>query len=175
MSTAPEFPAQIAQMKKMLRNLDGWIDEAVALAEAKKFDKDVLAGLRLVPDQFSFTRQIQSACDSAKLALARLSDTEAPKHDDDETTIDQLKARIASTLEWMDTVEDGTLADAAEKELKLGFLQGKAVRGADYFREFALPNFYFHVVSAYSILRANGVSLGKMKFIGSMNVYDPAS
>ena len=133
---------------------------------------NVLASARLAPDQYPLTRQVQSSCDSAKFAAARLSGKEAPKHPDTETTVDELRARIKSCIAFLDTVSAADFKGAETKDVALPFLEGKLIKGADYVNQMALPNFYFHVTHAYAILRHNGVELGKMQFIGHMNVFD---
>ncbi|HHO53616.1 MAG TPA: DUF1993 domain-containing protein [Deltaproteobacteria bacterium] len=157
----------------MLRNLSAWLDVATAHAEARGFDPEILLSSRLVPDQWPLSRQIQASCDAAKFIAARLSDTSAPEHPDDESTLDELRARIASTCAYLEGFSAADLEGAGELELFLPFLQGGSVMAPDYLREFALPNFYFHVTTAYAILRHNGVSLGKQAYIGSMNIKPP--
>lgn len=167
------YAACVPQMSKMLKNLVAWLDEAEAYAEERGFDAERLTVARLYPDQFELTRQIQSACDTAKFAASRLSGGEAPKFEDDEKTLPELRERIAKTLAYLESVPEDSFEGAAERELTLSFLQGRAIKAGDYFTEFAQPNFYFHVVSAYSVLRNNGVQLGKRKYIGSMTAYEP--
>jgi hypothetical protein len=163
----------IAQFGKMLRNLDTWLGKGVELATAKKFDPDVLLGLRLVPDQFALVRQVQSACDTAKLAAARMAGKDAPKHEDNETTLAQIRERIASVLGYLEGFNDADFKGAEERRISLPWMQGKWTPSASYFGEFAVPNFYFHVNMAYAILRANGVDLGKISYIGSLPMNDP--
>ncbi len=162
----------VKQPKKMLQNLAAWLDKAAAYAESKSFDAGVLLGARLAPDQFALVRQVQTACDNAKFMAARLTGQQAPSHPDDETTLEQLRARIASVVAYLDGFDDPAAFDgAAERRVTLRFLpEGAWVRGEDYLREFALPNFYFHVTTAYAILRHNGVGLGKIDYIGGMTL-----
>jgi uncharacterized protein len=164
--------ASVSQMSKMLRNLAGWLDKAEAHAKTKKFDVDVLVVARLAPDQYALVRQIQSACDSAKFAAARLASVEAPKHPDEEKTIAELRQRIHSTLAFLETITPAHFEGAADREVLLPFMPGKAAKGAEYIVDFALPNFYFHVTTAYAILRHNGVELGKYDFIGAARMHD---
>jgi len=164
--------ASVIQMSKMLRNAEGWLDKAEAHAKAKGFEVDVLAVARLAPDQYTLTRQIQAVCDTAKFAAARLAAVDPPAHPDTEKTIPELRARIRAVLSFLETVTPEQFAGAADRELALSFMPGKAIKGADYLVDFALPNFYFHVTTTYAILRHNGVALGKMDFIGHARFYD---
>ena len=168
--TIPEL--SITQMSKMLRNLQGWLGKAEAYAKERGFDVDVLVGVRLAPDQFSLARQIQASCDTVKFAAARLSGGEAPPHPDEETSIAQLRQRILATLAYLETVTHASLEGAAERDIQLPFAKGKACKGSDYLVEFVVPNFYFHVTTAYALLRHSGVPLGKLDFIGGVKMYD---
>ncbi|MEQ9323453.1 MAG: DUF1993 domain-containing protein [Polyangiaceae bacterium] len=161
----------IAQPVKMLRNVAKWLGEAEAFAEGKGFDADRLLGMRLAPDQFELVRQIQSACDAAKFIGARLAAVDPPKNADDEETIAQARDRIQATVAFLESIQADALDGAADRKIVLPFLpEGQWVRGEDYLIEFALPNLYFHVTTAYAILRHNGVGLGKRAFIGGMNL-----
>lgn len=164
--------ASVSQFSKMLRNLDAWLGKAEEHAKAKEFDVDVLVSARLAPDQYALVRQIQAACDSAKFSAARLAGTQAPSHPDEETTIAQLRERIRSTVAYLETVTPQMLEGAVDREVRLSFMPGKAIKGGDYLVDLGLTNFYFHVTMAYAILRHNGVSLGKRDYIGSARLYD---
>jgi hypothetical protein len=166
------FAASVPQLSKMLKNLSAWLDKAVEYAEAKPFDPNVLASCRLAPDMYPLIMQVQGACDSAKFAVARLSGVTAPPHDDVEQTIDELRARIAACLDFIQGVTEKAFEGAATRVVTLPFAPGKAITGADYLNEMALPNFYFHISMAYAILRHNGVPLSKRDFIGSLNLHD---
>jgi len=168
------YESTVPQFKKMLANLDHWLEAAIAHAEKKSFDPNVLASARLVPDQYPLTRQVQSACDQAKLGMARLLGKEAPKHADTEQTIGELRARIHTCTEFLDTLKPAEFAGNEERLVTLPFLEGKTILGSDYITEFVFPNFYFHITTAYSILRHNGVPLGKLDFIGSLKLRNPA-
>jgi hypothetical protein len=165
------YAASVPQMKKMLQNLGQWLETASKHATDKGFDPNVFASARLAPDQYPLTRQVQSCCDAAKYAAARLSGKEAPSHPDTEQTMDELKARVRTAVEYLDTLGPGDFAGAETRRVVLGFLPGVYLTGADYLNEMALPNFYFHVTTAYAILRHNGVNLGKRDFIGSMTTH----
>jgi hypothetical protein len=167
------YEASVPQFKKMLQNLERWLDKGVEYAQKKSFDPAVLLSARLAPDQYPLLRQIQAACDSAKFPSARLSGKEPPKHPDTEQTVDEIRKRIRTVIEYLDTFKPAEFAGAETRKIALSFLEGKVMLGSDYLNEMALPNFYFHVTTAYAILRHNGVDLGKSDFIGSMNVRDP--
>jgi hypothetical protein len=164
--------AQIAELTKMLHNLDRWLDKGVTYAKSKNFDPNVFATARLAPDQYPLVRQVQSACDAAKFAAARLAAKEAPKHPDTEQTIDELRARIRVATSYLESFKEADFSAAEERAIQLPFLEGKVVTGTAYLMELATPNFYFHVTTAYAILRHNGVDLGKRDYIGSLPVRD---
>ena len=147
----------------MLRNL------AAIHAEAKKLDPAVPGGLRLIADMFTLARQVQIACDTAKGAVARLAGLDIPKHEDTEKTIPELKARIAKTLAFIESVGAAKIDGSEEREVVLK-MRGQDVKlaGLHYLLAQAWPNFYFHVTTAYNILRANGVELGKRDYIGNI-------
>lgn len=165
--------ALVLEAKKMLLNLDGWLAKAAAHAEEKKFDKEVFLQARLAPDAYPLLKQIQAAADGGKFLAARLSGKQAPVHADDEKTFDEARARIGKAVAFIDTVTEKDLEGAASRGIAIPFLgEKKGMKGVDYAVEFAGPNFMFHVVTAYQILRHNGVVLGKRDYIGSMNVID---
>ena len=162
------YQASAPRFANMLKNLSAILEKAQAHAEAKKIEPAVLIGCRLYADMFPFSRQVQIACDNAKGAVARLAGVEVPKHEDTEQTFADLKARIAKTIDFVDSFKPAQLDGTEEKEiaLKLGPLEVKW-KGMQYLLGFALPNFYFHVVTAYDILRHNGVEIGKRDYIGN--------
>lgn len=161
------------QFKKTLAQLDKWLEAAAAHATAKSFDPTVFMGLRLAPDQFAFARQVQTACDTAKLAASRLTGKEAPKHEDNEQTLDQLRARVQSVLAYLNDFTAADFAGAAERKVTQQRWEPKFMIGAQYFLEHALPNFFFHTTHAYAILRHNGVPLGKRDFLGTLSMQTP--
>ncbi|MCB9715986.1 MAG: DUF1993 domain-containing protein [Myxococcales bacterium] len=171
-SSLPIHDLTVFQMSKMLRNLDGWLGKAEDYAKEKGFEVDVLLQARLAPDMFPLARQVQAACDNAKFGAARLSGIEAPAHPDEEKTIAELRERIRSALAYLETVTPEGLAESGDREIQLPFVQGKACKGRDYLLEFVMPNFYFHITTAYAILRHNGVPLGKYDYIGGIKMYD---
>ena len=172
MSHDAALHATIVQVTKRLRSLDAWIAKAVEHATAKEFDPANYLELRLAPDMFTFRRQVQSACDSAKFMPARLTGRDAPKHEDGPQSLDELRARIADVIGYLEGFTADDLEGTSEKKIAMPFLGDKKILGRDYVTEFALPNHTFHVTMAYAILRHAGVSLGKRDFIGSLNLTD---
>jgi len=162
------YESSVPQFKKMLGNLDKWLEEATQFAKTKSFDPNVLVQSRLAPDMYPLVRQVQSCCDSAKFACSRLAAKDPPKHPDTETTIEELRARIKTCMTYLDTFKPADFEGAEKRRVDLPFLEGKWLVGSDYLCQMALPNFYFHVVTAYAILRHNGVPLGKMGYIGAL-------
>jgi hypothetical protein len=159
--------ASSVRFAAMLRNLSAILDKAEAHAAARKIEPAALTAFRLYPDMFPLTRQVQIACDTAKGAVARLAGVEIPKHEDTEQTFAELKARIAKTLEFIESVPGAKLDGAEEREVVLKMRAGeRRFAGADYLLAHAWPNFYFHLTTAYNILRHNGVELGKRDFLG---------
>lgn len=163
----------ICQMKKMLRQVDKWLDAAAAFAQTKSFDPNTLLGLRLAPDQFAFARQVQVACDTAKLTASRLSGRDAPAHADSEQTLDELRARVAKVLQYLDGFSAKDFEGAANRVVTQPRWEGKTMSGADYFVEHAVPNFFFHLTHAYAILRHNGVNVGKRDYLGTLSLKAP--
>jgi hypothetical protein len=158
-------------MSKILRSLEKCIDKAAAFAETKGAKPDDFLSSRLTFDMRPLAFQVQSCCDMAKFAGARLAGVDAPVNPDTETTLAQLKARIASTLEFLDTIQEKQFVGAETREVKLSFIPGQAMYGADYVREMALPNFYFHVTMTYALFRQAGVALGKMDFLSGVTLH----
>ena len=154
-----------------LNALSGVLDKAVAFAAAKKVDAAVLLGYRLAPDMFALARQVQVACDQAKNGAARLAGTEAPKFEDAETTLEQLKERIAKTVAYLKTLDAKAIDASADREITfpLGPAKGQMM-GGDYLNHFVLPNFYFHLTAAYAIVRHCGVEVGKRDFLGAIPI-----
>lgn len=159
----------LLEMKKLLGNLDRCIDKAVAHAAAKKFDPNVLLQSRLAPDMFPFVRQVQSVCDQAKFAAARLSGREAPSHPDTEQTIGEVKQRIATVIAYLDSFSEADFAGVTDRTVTTPRWEGKSLTAMNYFIEHSQPNFYFHLTTAYAILRHNGVDVGKRDYIGQLS------
>jgi uncharacterized protein len=162
----------VPQYAKMLRNLDRWLDKADAHAKAKGFELDTLVHARLAPDQYALDRQIQAACDTAKFSAAYVSGKEPPAHPDTEKTIAELRTRITSCLAFLETITAADVSGAEERRVSPKWMKGQWVKGDEYLVQMSLPNFYFHVTTAYAILRHNGVDLGKRDFIGSLPLRD---
>jgi len=162
------YDATIPVFTKFLNNLDRWFDKAAALADAKKFEIEVFAASRLAPDQYSLTRQVQSACDQAKFTVAKLTGTEPPAFPDTEKTVAELRQRIKATVEYLATFTREAFDGAEDRSCTHAWMGGKSLRGVDYLNHFALANFYFHLTTAYGILRHNGVPLGKMDFVAAL-------
>jgi len=154
---------------RMLRNLEGVLDKGAEHAVARKIDPAVLVGARLFPDMFPLAAQVRIASDFAKGAVARLSGNEPPKFEDGEATFDDLKARIAKTIAYVESFKPDQF-DGAEARTVTMKMRGedKTFDGVTYLANIVLPNFYFHVTTAYDILRHNGVELGKRDFIGKV-------
>ncbi len=164
--------ASILQMKKMLVALDNWLEKSINYAKERSFEPVVLLNCRLIADMYPLVRQVQSCCDTAKFAAARLSGQEAPKHPDTEQTIDEIRARIRSCVDYLGTFKESSFEGADQRLVSLSYLPDQVLLGSDYLVELALPNFYFHTTTAYDILRHNGVNVGKMDFIGQLTLRD---
>jgi uncharacterized protein len=155
-----------------LNALSAILDKAEAFATANKSDPAVLLRSRLAPDMFDLTRQVQVSTDQARRGSARLAEAEAPSYEDNETTVAELKARLAKTVAFLKTLDGKKIDAAAEREIAfpLGPSITGRMRGDDYLNHFLLPNFYFHVTAAYAILRHNGIEVGKRDFLGSIPI-----
>lgn len=164
------YELTVVQFSKALANLSALLDKGAEHAEAKKFDVSVLLNSRLAPDQFNLIRQVQIACDTAKLGVARLTDkvASAPVHDDSETTLPELKARIQSVLDYLAEVKIEEFVGAAERHISQPRWEGKYLTGTEFMIQHVIPNIYFHITTAYAILRHNGVGVGKKDYLGSM-------
>jgi hypothetical protein len=162
------YQASAPRFVNTLKNLAAILDKAQAHADAKKIDPRALTAARLFPDMFPMSRQVQSACDTAKGAVARLAGVEVPVHEDTEQTFEELKARIAKTISFIQTIQPAQVDGSEDREVVLKFRSGEVkFKGMQYLLGHALPNFYFHVTTAYDILRHNGVEVGKRDYIGT--------
>ncbi len=161
------YQASAPRFVHTLNNLSAMLDKAQAHADAKKIDPAALTSFRLFPDMFPMSRQVQVACDVSKGAVARLAGVEVPQHEDTEQTFAELKARIAKTVAFINTIKPAQIDGTEDKDiaLKLG-KQDVKFKGMQYLLNFAYPNFYFHATTVYNILRHNGVELGKKDFVG---------
>ena len=163
------FPV-VAQCAQSLKNLLSCLDKAEQHAAARKYDPSILVTCRLAPDMQDFAYQVQSACDYVKGAAAWLSGQAPPKHEDNEKTIGELRTRIQKTLAFVDGVKESQYAGAAERKVGFSWAPGKTMVGPDYLLQMVIPNTYFHLSMAYAILRHNGVEIGKMDFLGAINL-----
>jgi hypothetical protein len=166
----------VTQFTKMLNNLLAILAEGEKFAAEKKFDVAVLLQSRLSPDQFSLVQQIRTACDTAKLGAARLTarEKDAPVHEDTEQTLSEVRTRIESVIAYLHAVPADAFAAAAERRITQPRWNGKSLSGQEFLIQHVIPNFYFHVATAYDILRHNGVSIGKRNYLGDMPYRDPA-
>ena len=153
--------------KKALTQLLLVMEKGVANAKARNFDVSVLVNSRLAPDMLPFARQIQLTSDFAKNSMARLAGVDAPKFEDNETTMDELVARVKKTLDYIDSVPAASLEGSETRDIKI-VLRDRTVefKGLPFLQVWALPNFFFHHVTAYNLLRHNGVDIGKRDFLG---------
>lgn len=161
------YQASVPQLKKMLVNLSAILTKAQEHIAAKGMDGKVLVEARLFPDMFPLAKQVQIACDQVKFGLARLASVEAPKFDDTESTLAQLKERIAKTIAFMDSIQPEQVDGTEAKEIRFSIKEWNfEFVGEQYVLTWVIPNFYFHVTTAYNILRHNGVELGKTDYLG---------
>ena len=167
------FYQSYVQMKKMLGQVEKWLDQTESFAKEKSVEANLFLTFRLAPDQFPLVRQIQTACDTAKLSSSRLTGKEAPKHPDTEATLDEIRARIRSVIEYLDGFSAKDFEGAAARTITQPRWEGKVMTGEDYFLEHAQPNFFFHLAHTYAILRHNGVPVGKRDYLGTLNQRQP--
>jgi hypothetical protein len=153
---------------RTLGNLSTLLDKGQAYAAARKFDPSVLVNARLAPDMFPLSQQVQIACDTAKKGCARLAAQEAPAWPDNEQSFEELKARVAKTVEYLKSIPSSAFEGAEDRDLKIpaGPELTLDFKGLDFLQTWMLPNLFFHVTAAYAILRHNGVDVGKRDFLG---------
>lgn len=163
------YDVTTGQFIRSLKALSSILTKVGPFAEQKRIAPEVLFGSRLAPDQFPLSRQIQMVCDNAKLCSARLSGAEAPKHEDKEQTLPEFLARIDSTLAFLETLKPEQYEKFADKQIKFPWNPGVYLTGQDYVAQYALPNFYFHLTTAYAILRHNGLDVGKSDYLGPVS------
>ena len=161
------YSVTIGTFTSMLGNLSQLLDKGAAYAKEKNLDPARLVNGRLAPDMFTLAKQVQIACDQAKFAAARLTGREPPRFEDNEKTIDELKARIAKTLDYLKTAPESAFAGAEQRKISFPLPGDMMVEmnGAQYAQDWIVPQFYFHVVTAYDILRHLGVQIGKPDYI----------
>lgn len=161
--------ASVPVCVRMLGNINVWLDKAEAHAQAKKFEPSVYLAARLAPDMLPFTRQIQIASDSAKFGIARLAGVEAPKFEDNEASLADLRERIRKTIEFMQSVPAAQIDGTEEKDITVPRRAGPVImKGEFYLKHFVLPNVFFHVTTTYALLRHYGVDLGKNDYLGPL-------
>jgi uncharacterized protein len=161
------YQVSMPVFKRMLSNLTEILQKGALYAEAKKIDPAVLIASRLYPDMFALARQVQVATDTAKGCAARLAGKEIPKYEDNEATFPELIARVKKTVAFLDTFKPEQIDGTEDRSITLKLRSGDLTfTGISYLLHFAMPNFYFHVTTAYDILRHNGVEIGKMEFLG---------
>lgn len=161
--------ASLSPFTLTLEALGAVLDKAGAHAAARKIDPAVLAATRLFPDMLPMSRQVQIAADQAKNGSARLAGIEPPKFEDNETTLEQLKARVVKTVAFLKTIDPAKIDAAADKEIVFPVGPNKMkMNGGEYLSHFVLPNFYFHAAMTYALLRECGVEIGKRDFLGAV-------
>jgi len=161
--------ASVPIFVRMLGNMTRWLDKAEAHAKERKFDAANYLGARLAPDMLPFTKQIQIACDSAKFCVARLAGSEAPKFEDDEASLADLRERIRKTVDYVNSVPASAIDGTDAKDIAVPRRDGTlTMKGEAYLKQFVLPNFFFHVTTVYALLRHNGVDLGKSDYLGAL-------
>ncbi|MBI4088204.1 DUF1993 domain-containing protein [Candidatus Kaiserbacteria bacterium] len=173
------YTITIPPMMKALAALSGILDKLEKHASDKQMDwhppkmqEEALLSSHLISDQFPFIRQVQIACDNAKGGAARLAEIEIPKYEDNEKTVAELKARIDKTMKFLKTIKPDQIIGKEGIKVTLPYWENKHMTGFDYATEYLIPNFYFHVTTAYSILRKNGVDLGKADYMGGLPLKD---
>lgn len=169
------YSMTVAPFTKKLEALKGLLDKVATHAASKQLDwhpaglqEDALMQSRLISDQFPFIRQVQIVCDNAKNGVARLAEIEAPKMEDTEKTIAELKTRIDKTLAFLKTIKPEQVIGKEGVRVALPYWGGKSMSGGEYAANYLVPNFYFHLTTAYSIMRSNGLPIGKDDFMGPL-------
>ncbi|MDP3965179.1 MAG: DUF1993 domain-containing protein [bacterium] len=179
MQEANLYTITVPPMMKALDALSKLLDKASVHAESKSTERrpgsvhmEAMLNDRLIFDQFNLIKQVQIACDNAKGGAARLAEVEAPKYEDNEKTVPELKARIEKTIAFLKAIEPKQIIGKEGIKISLPYFPTKFITGFEYATEYLLPNFYFHIVTAYSILRKNGVDIGKKDYINGLPLKD---
>jgi len=168
--TLSMYQASVPLMTRMLANLKNILQKAAEHAKAKKIDESALLNARLFPDMFVFTRQVRLACDFARGTGARLAGLEPPAYEDNEQSLAELVARIERSIEYLGTLKAQQIDGSETREIVRPIRgEPKKFTGINYLLQFALPNFFFHVSTAYAILRHSGVEIGKTDYIGALD------
>ena len=163
------YQSSIPVYERALNAFLAILDKAEEHARARKFDPNAYLAMRLAPDMFPFVRQVQSFCDHAKNSSFRLAAKDAPAKEDKETTLSELRARIQATLDMLKSIDAKAMEGGETREIVIPAGASKLkLPGVDYLLHFAMPNFYFHLTTAYDILRASGVEIGKRDFMGAV-------
>jgi uncharacterized protein len=163
--------ASVDTYTRALKALSHQLDKAIAHSEAKKFDPSTYMTLRLRPDMFAFARQVQVTCDHAVRGSSRLAGVEPAKFEDNETSLPELKDRIRRVVDLIGKLDRKAIDAAADRDIVFPRGQEKArMSGSDYLMQFSLPNFYFHYMAAYALLRYAGVDVGKNDFLGDVTM-----
>lgn len=163
----------IRQFARSLKNLDTILGKAVSYAEARKFDVNNFVAIRLFPDMLPLAAQVRIATDMAKAAAANLGGKEAPKFEDNEQTVEELRARVRRCITFLESFSESDFQNVSDKTIvKIPFPAGKALYAEEYLFGRQIPNFFFHVTTAYNLLRQGGVEVGKLDFIGSLDLLE---
>lgn len=166
MSSLSMYTATVPPLRSMLKNLSAVMAKAEAHCEAKKIDPNAFLASRLYPDMLPFTAQVQIASDNVKGAAGRLAGAEIPKFDDSEKTFPELQARLDKTIAFLDSLTEAQFEGAAERDIVLQLRDRKLeFKGAAYLLQWANPNIYFHITTAYALLRHGGVEIGKKDYL----------
>ncbi len=162
------YSASVPIFVRMLGNLASWLDKAEAHAQARRFDSKLFLGVRLAPDMLPFIKQIHIACDGPRIGLSRLAGIEAAKFEDNETDFAQLRERIARTIEALQAIPRGQIDGTEDRDITVPRRDSTMhFKGEAYLQTYVLPNFFFHVATAYALLRQGGVELGKSDYLGA--------
>jgi uncharacterized protein len=162
----------VLQCTQSLKSIEAWLDKAEQFAALKKFDVGVLLNGRLAPDMKPLIYQVQSACDYVKAAAAWLSGQTPPKHEDNERTVEELRARIRKTVAFVESVAEAQYKGAEGRKVSFSWAPDKVMGGKDYLLQMTIPNVYFHIGMVYAVLRNAGVDVGKMDLLGTANFVD---
>ncbi len=164
------YSSSVPVFKKALKNLHHIVEKTEAFVEEKNLKEDRILNAFLAVDMLPFARQVQIACDNAKGATTRLAGKATPQHADEESSLHELKERIEKTLAVLEELQPEDFEGGDQRAIEIVYFPGKTISGIDYLVEYALPNFFFHVVTAYDILRHHGVQIGKADFLGTLSL-----
>lgn len=162
------YEITVKQFIDSLGNLKNILNKSKSWADSKKINETVLLGLRLAPDMFPLSKQIQIVCDNAKGTCSRLTGQDAPVFEDKEASIAELNARIDSTISYLKTIKPEMFSGYEKRQIEFFWNPGQVISSQDYLVQYSSPNFYFHLTTAYAILRSNGLDIGKSDFLGNL-------